>query len=66
MICLLVISIECMSLQTDGMSFMVNADKKTDYDVKVSGVEISPYPVQRGKAATFSISASTSRSKYSE
>ncbi|PKI42960.1 putative phosphatidylglycerol/phosphatidylinositol transfer protein DDB_G0282179 [Punica granatum] len=34
-------------------------DKKTEYDVKVSGVEISPYPVARGKAATFSISAST-------
>lgn len=36
-----------------------NVDKKTEYDVKVKGVEISPYPVARGKTATFSISAST-------
>ncbi|XP_059646570.1 uncharacterized protein LOC132293212 [Cornus florida] len=34
-------------------------DKHADYPVKVSGVEISPYPVARGKPATFSISAST-------
>ncbi|KAA8518444.1 hypothetical protein F0562_015918 [Nyssa sinensis] len=34
-------------------------DKKAEYDVKVSGVEISPYPVARGRPATFSISAST-------
>lgn len=34
-------------------------DKKTEYSVKVSGVEISPYPVVRGQAATFSISATT-------
>uniref|UniRef100_A0A5B6YTL6 MD-2-related lipid-recognition domain-containing protein n=1 Tax=Davidia involucrata TaxID=16924 RepID=A0A5B6YTL6_DAVIN len=34
-------------------------NKKAEYDVKVSGVEISPYPVVRGKPATFSISAST-------
>ncbi|KAK4749906.1 hypothetical protein SAY87_027355 [Trapa incisa] len=34
-------------------------NKKIEYGVKVSGVEISPYPVARGKAATFSISAST-------
>ncbi|GKV31958.1 hypothetical protein SLEP1_g40607 [Rubroshorea leprosula] len=32
-------------------------DKKADYSVKVKGVEISPYPVARGKPATFSISA---------
>ncbi|GAV85736.1 E1_DerP2_DerF2 domain-containing protein [Cephalotus follicularis] len=32
-------------------------DKKGDYAVKVTGVDISPYPVARGKAATFSISA---------
>ncbi|KAJ4705420.1 MD-2-related lipid recognition domain-containing protein / ML domain-containing protein [Melia azedarach] len=34
-------------------------DKKADYDVKVGGVEISPYPVERGKPATFSISATS-------
>ncbi|XP_030531856.1 putative phosphatidylglycerol/phosphatidylinositol transfer protein DDB_G0282179 [Rhodamnia argentea] len=34
-------------------------DKKTEYDVKVQGVEISPNPVARGRTATFSISAST-------
>ncbi|KAM7497346.1 hypothetical protein LguiA_021760 [Lonicera macranthoides] len=33
--------------------------EKTDYGVKVSGVEISPYPVSRGKNTTFSIAAST-------
>ncbi|XP_057498254.1 uncharacterized protein LOC130782839 [Actinidia eriantha] len=34
-------------------------DKKASYDVKVSGIEISPYPVVRSKLTTFSISAST-------
>ncbi|XP_057505706.1 uncharacterized protein LOC130789000 [Actinidia eriantha] len=33
-------------------------DKKANYDVKVSGVEISPNPVVKGKPATFSVSAS--------
>ncbi|KAJ9181277.1 hypothetical protein P3X46_009421 [Hevea brasiliensis] len=32
---------------------------KTDYDVKVKAVEISPNPVARGQPATFSISATT-------
>ncbi|KAF7154011.1 hypothetical protein RHSIM_Rhsim01G0068700 [Rhododendron simsii] len=36
-------------------------DKKGDYDVKVSGVEISPYPIVKGKPATFSISASAGK-----
>lgn len=30
-----------------------------NYDVKINGVEIKPYPVSRGKKTTFSISAST-------
>ncbi|KAF3442765.1 hypothetical protein FNV43_RR16682 [Rhamnella rubrinervis] len=34
-------------------------DKKVDYDVKVKAVDISPYPVARGKPAKFSISATT-------
>ena len=34
-------------------------DKKGDYAVKVSGVEITPYPVVRGQPATFSISATS-------
>ncbi|PKI35294.1 hypothetical protein CRG98_044308 [Punica granatum] len=34
-------------------------DKKTEYGVKVSGVEITPYPVARGQPATFSIAATT-------
>ncbi|KAI4364035.1 hypothetical protein MLD38_020179 [Melastoma candidum] len=34
-------------------------DKKASYDVKVSGVDISPYPIARGKDTTFSISATT-------
>ncbi|KAG2683133.1 hypothetical protein I3843_10G019100 [Carya illinoinensis] len=36
-------------------------DKNADYAVKVKGVEIIPYPVARGKPATFSISASTGK-----
>ena len=35
-------------------------DKKADYPVKVSGVEISPDPVESGKPATFKISATSS------
>ncbi|XP_015900386.3 uncharacterized protein LOC107433603 [Ziziphus jujuba] len=34
-------------------------DKKAEYDVKVKAVDISPYPIARGKPATFSISATT-------
>ncbi|XVF55891.1 hypothetical protein PTKIN_Ptkin06aG0072700 [Pterospermum kingtungense] len=34
-------------------------NKKTEYDVKVQGVEISPDPIARGQPATFSISATT-------
>ncbi|KAF5744929.1 phosphatidylglycerol/phosphatidylinositol transfer protein [Tripterygium wilfordii] len=34
-------------------------DKKGNYAVKVSGVEISPDPVARGEPATFEISAKT-------
>ncbi|XP_071710380.1 uncharacterized protein [Rutidosis leptorrhynchoides] len=33
--------------------------KNKDYDVKVSGVEITPYPIERGTETTFTISAST-------
>ncbi|XP_077225902.1 uncharacterized protein LOC143859110 [Tasmannia lanceolata] len=36
-------------------------DKKTEYKVKVSGIEVSPDPVVSGKPATFSISASTDK-----
>ncbi|XP_041028126.1 putative phosphatidylglycerol/phosphatidylinositol transfer protein DDB_G0282179 [Juglans microcarpa x Juglans regia] len=36
-------------------------DKNADYAVKVTGVEIIPYPVARGKPATFSISASSGK-----
>ncbi|BBH07550.1 MD-2-related lipid recognition domain-containing protein / ML domain-containing protein [Prunus dulcis] len=36
--------------------------KKADYDVKVKAVEIIPYPVARGKPASFSISATTGES----
>lgn len=41
------------------VSFFSFVDKNADYAVKVEGVEIIPYPVARGKPATFSISAST-------
>ncbi|XP_049400588.1 uncharacterized protein LOC125864609 isoform X2 [Solanum stenotomum] len=33
--------------------------KKANYAVKVSGVDITPYPVKGGKEATFSIAATT-------
>ncbi|KAL6958675.1 hypothetical protein U1Q18_008027 [Sarracenia purpurea var. burkii] len=36
-------------------------DKKASYDVKVSGVEISPYPVARGTTTTYSFSASAGK-----
>ena len=36
-------------------------NKHSDYEVKVSGVEITPYPVQGGQPATFSIAASTDK-----
>ena len=39
--------------------FGICSDKKADYDVKVSAVDITPYPVARGKPASFSISATT-------
>ena len=39
--------------------FIMYADKKVDYNVKVKGVEISPYPIARGQPATFSIAAAT-------
>ncbi|KAM1000569.1 hypothetical protein ACFX11_007250 [Malus domestica] len=38
--------------------------KKADYDVKVSAVDITPYPVARGKPASFSISATISTSIF--
>ncbi|PWA72165.1 MD-2-related lipid recognition domain-containing protein / ML domain-containing protein [Artemisia annua] len=34
-------------------------NKKNNYDIKVSGVEINPYPIQRDVETTFTISAST-------
>ncbi|CAA3015818.1 Hypothetical predicted protein [Olea europaea subsp. europaea] len=34
-------------------------NKKANYPVKVSGLEINPYPISRGKNTTFSIAAST-------
>ncbi|KAL8509583.1 hypothetical protein ACS0TY_016708 [Phlomoides rotata] len=34
-------------------------DEYAEYGIKVSGVEISPFPVPRGKLTTFAIAAST-------
>ncbi|KAM0024685.1 putative sterol transport protein NPC2 [Helianthus debilis subsp. tardiflorus] len=34
-------------------------NKKSNYAVKVSGVEINPYPIERGTETTFTIKAST-------
>lgn len=36
----------------------MHADKKAEYDVKVSEVKISPDPIAKGQPATFNISAS--------
>ncbi|KAK6152232.1 hypothetical protein DH2020_014867 [Rehmannia glutinosa] len=36
-------------------------DKNANYAVKVSGVEISPFPVSRAKKTTFAIAASTGK-----
>ncbi|CAI9097569.1 OLC1v1034031C1 [Oldenlandia corymbosa var. corymbosa] len=52
LICLLVPS-------SSARSTSVKYCSKKDYPVKVSSVDINPYPVQRGKEAKFSISAST-------
>nr|GEZ56912.1 putative phosphatidylglycerol/ phosphatidylinositol transfer protein [Tanacetum cinerariifolium] len=37
----------------------IERNKKNNYDIKVSGVEISPYPIQRDVETTFTIAAST-------
>jgi len=34
-------------------------DKKADYSVKVRGLDIDPYPIARGKPASFNIAATT-------
>ncbi|XP_039140688.1 putative phosphatidylglycerol/phosphatidylinositol transfer protein DDB_G0282179 [Dioscorea cayenensis subsp. rotundata] len=50
MVCLL-----CSAKETE-VSY---CDKDNDYDVKVTGLEISPFPVKRGRETSFSISAQT-------
>ncbi|XP_060196582.1 uncharacterized protein LOC132625941 isoform X1 [Lycium barbarum] len=37
-------------------------NKRANYDVKVGGIDITPYPVSGGKKTTFSISANTGKS----
>lgn len=39
-----------------------NSDKKANYAVKISGVDITPYPVRGGQESTFSIAATTGNS----
>ncbi|XP_027346330.1 putative phosphatidylglycerol/phosphatidylinositol transfer protein DDB_G0282179 [Abrus precatorius] len=39
-------------------------DKKADYAVKVTGIEISPNPVVSGKPVTFKISANSGQAIY--
>ncbi|CAA2958175.1 Hypothetical predicted protein [Olea europaea subsp. europaea] len=41
-------------------------DKKANYDIKVSGVEIIPFPISKGKETTFSIVASSGASEEEE
>ncbi|XP_054779310.1 uncharacterized protein LOC129287160 isoform X1 [Prosopis cineraria] len=54
--CLLLCLISAFAHATD-----VKYCDKTDYDVKVKGVEISPNPIARGHPATFSIAATTEK-----
>ena len=37
----------------------ISSDKKADYAVKVRGLDIDPYPIARGKPASFNIAATT-------
>ncbi|XP_050383468.1 uncharacterized protein LOC126800196 [Argentina anserina] len=37
-------------------------DKKAEYAVKVTGLDINPYPIARGKPASFNIAATTGES----
>ncbi|KAL6145440.1 PREDICTED: putative phosphatidylglycerol/phosphatidylinositol transfer protein DDB_G0282179 [Fragaria vesca subsp. vesca] len=37
-------------------------DKNADYAVKVTGLDINPYPIARGKPASFNIAATTGES----
>lgn len=41
------------------MPFFAFADKKANYDVKVSQIDITPYPIKGGRTTTFSITAET-------
>ncbi|KAG6770308.1 hypothetical protein POTOM_025986 [Populus tomentosa] len=50
----------CLILPLIQASKFQYCDNNKDYDVKVSGVKISPNPVKKGKPATFTISATTS------
>jgi len=40
------------------------ADNNEEYEVKVQGVDITPYPIARGEPATFRISANTGILKF--
>ncbi|CAK9152970.1 unnamed protein product [Ilex paraguariensis] len=51
----------CLLVHSTHTADVRYCNKKASYDVKVSGVEISPYPVARGKNTTFSIAASTDK-----
>ncbi|KAM2897866.1 hypothetical protein COP2_007462 [Malus domestica] len=50
-----------MESQQEGI---FNMYKKADYDVKVSAVDITPYPVARGKPASFNIFATIGTSIF--
>ncbi|XP_047332382.1 putative phosphatidylglycerol/phosphatidylinositol transfer protein DDB_G0282179 [Impatiens glandulifera] len=53
---ILLLSLSSSLIQASDINYCNN---KANYDVKVNGVEISPYPVSRGVDTIFSISAST-------
>ncbi|KAI4334159.1 hypothetical protein L6164_018883 [Bauhinia variegata] len=56
--CLSILLLSSSLAQAESVKY---CDKRGDYAVKVSGVEISPNPVAKGKPATFKISAATGK-----
>ncbi|KAL0289388.1 UNVERIFIED_CONTAM: hypothetical protein Sangu_2616100 [Sesamum angustifolium] len=57
-LCLFVLLISAKSTDVHYFS------KKANYAVKVSGLEIDPYPISRGKNTTFQIAAATNEAIY--
>ncbi|PHT98278.1 hypothetical protein BC332_32798 [Capsicum chinense] len=52
-------SLKWCDVSENSYLFTQRTYKKANYVVKVCGVDITPYPVKRGKESTFSIAATT-------